>query len=482
MMKELPHTWFSTGLRPSARMLRRRLGDLFSSPRRRGTLPLLCALLCVGLLGSLVACDGEPAGATPPPEATASIPCEIAEGVEVPGSVLEPAVDYVLGEYDRWSHSTGVYGIVDGQEQMLGEPAAYDACRIQSLDMVYHYDGLEGYALDVYRLDYQLHTTTPEKVVLAGAMELDDAGWLIPTYPGCTYLVFDVGGTEPAFLFSTMINDSAPGGELFTETLRSSLVWAGRQEAAQAAAADFLAGEHPDHEVRLDSLVFHREVSAPPGESCGLYQVGYAVETDGAWTSMPQDAPAGEHVYLLLSFAGDTARGKGLFTSLPDTCSRTAEALAWGVVDLDFALRSLDGSWYGLGGSAGGLTTLLGGPETVEVLEGAVSYQPGDRWERRAWGAFFSLECYVSPEGETSIWKLESSRSDLRTARGLSPGTSTREDVLRLYPAASSEPNWDFTGDFLWYGPESGGPGHYLVFYFDGGDTVSRIQLIDYFD
>ena len=61
-MKKLPHTWFSTGLRPSARMLRRRLGDLFSSPRRRGTLPLLCALLCVGLLGSLVACDGEPAG------------------------------------------------------------------------------------------------------------------------------------------------------------------------------------------------------------------------------------------------------------------------------------------------------------------------------------------------------------------------------------------------------------------------------------
>ena len=47
---------------------------------------------------------------------------------------------------------------------------------------------------------------------------------------------------------------------------------------------------------------------------------------------------------------------------------------------------------------------------------------------------------------------------------------------------ASDQPNWDIEGDFLWFGPEDGGFGHYLIFYFDGGDTVTRIQLTDYFD
>ena len=47
---------------------------------------------------------------------------------------------------------------------------------------------------------------------------------------------------------------------------------------------------------------------------------------------------------------------------------------------------------------------------------------------------------------------------------------------------ACDQPGWDIEGDFLWFGPEDGGFGHYLIFYFDGGDTVTRVQLTDYFD
>ena len=110
-----------------------------------------------------------------------------------------------------------------------------------------------------------------------------------------------------------------------------------------------------------------------------------------------------------------------------------------------------------------------------------MSYQPGDRWERWSWPDL-TLECYASPEGETSIWTMETSHSGFRTNRGILICSSTREDVLRAYPTASDQPNWDIEGDFLWFGPEDGGFGHYLIFYFDGGDTVRRVQLTDYFD
>ena len=58
-----PKTWFSTELHTGRRALRRRLADLFAAPRRRGVLPLACALACVSLLGCLVACDTDTAQA-----------------------------------------------------------------------------------------------------------------------------------------------------------------------------------------------------------------------------------------------------------------------------------------------------------------------------------------------------------------------------------------------------------------------------------
>ena len=54
--------------------------------------------------------------------------------------------------------------------------------------------------------------------------------------------------------------------------------------------------------------------------------------------SMPLDLADGENYYLALSY---TDRGMEVldgFQARPGTCSRRAEALAWGVPDLDFAL------------------------------------------------------------------------------------------------------------------------------------------------
>ena len=52
-----PKTWFSTGLRADKRLLRARLGDLFTGPRRRGGPVLLASVLLTACLGALVSCS-----------------------------------------------------------------------------------------------------------------------------------------------------------------------------------------------------------------------------------------------------------------------------------------------------------------------------------------------------------------------------------------------------------------------------------------
>lgn len=55
-MNRCPRTWFSTEFHTGKRLLRARLNDLLTAPRRRGVLPILLTLLCVGTFGTIVAC------------------------------------------------------------------------------------------------------------------------------------------------------------------------------------------------------------------------------------------------------------------------------------------------------------------------------------------------------------------------------------------------------------------------------------------
>lgn len=479
-----PKTYFSTELHTGRTALRRRLSDLFAAPRRVGVLPLVCILLLVSMLGSLVACDTGTAQTTPAPAESGEGPAlsgQVWEGVDVPDAVLAAAESYVWDQYVYWSENSGAVGMVDGEMEMIGQPAEYDDWRIESMELTYHYDGLEGVTLDVYRLGWRLHTTTPDQVLLAGGMEMDEDGWVLATYPNSTYLIFDVGAEEPVYLFSSMVNDCEPGSELFTETIRRPLQWALLQDEAETAARAYLSTQHPEQQVQLASLTFQQEISAPPQTVCAVYETEYLLDVDGKWVSMPLDLADGEHYYLVLAYTGEGREILGGFNARPGTYSRQAEALSWGLPDTDFALLWQAGGWYGLGGSAGYLIPVLGEPEITDLSDGAVSYQPGDRWERWSWPDL-TLECYVSPEGETSIWTMETGHSGFRTNRGILIGSSTREDVLRAYPTASDQPGWDLEGDFLWFGPEDGGFGRCLIFYFDGGDTVTRVQLTDYFN
>ena len=322
-----PKTYFSIGLPAGRKAVRRRLSDLFAAPRRRGAAPLVCVLLCVSLLGCLVACNTGTAQTTPgsqgedpdqTPQSTQEQLGQIWEGVDAPEAVLTAAMDYVQGQYDYCSSSSGAYAMVDGEWQMSGQPADYDSWRIESMELAHHYDELEGAALDVYRLGWRLHTTTPDKVILAGGMDMDEEGWVLATYPNSTYLIFDVStGEEPVYLFSSMINDCSPGSELFTETIRRPVFWTLRQEQAETAARMYLGEQDPNRAIRLEKLIFQQEVSAPAGTVCGVYEAGYLQDMDGSWVPMPQDLADGEEFYLVLFASGQGMEVLGSFNARP---------------------------------------------------------------------------------------------------------------------------------------------------------------------
>lgn len=99
----------------------------------------------------------------------------------------------------------------------------YSDWRIENIEFCYRYDDFDGVQLDIYRMNYEFLSNSPEEVVLAGGMTMTADGWVCPTYPNCTYLVFKNDGNELNHLLTMMENDCKPGDDLFTMDLKKLL-------------------------------------------------------------------------------------------------------------------------------------------------------------------------------------------------------------------------------------------------------------------
>lgn len=147
----------------------------------------------------------------------------VPEDIDVPKPVLEAAIQYVEEQYDFYRKHAGILEGDGEQAFSAGTSAVYDRWKVEYIKLIYQYPDVEEYDLDLYQMDYWLHTTTPNQVTLPGGMQMED-DWVLPTYPGCTYLVFDVtDGKKPAYLFTMMSNDMAPGDADFLEDIKDSL-------------------------------------------------------------------------------------------------------------------------------------------------------------------------------------------------------------------------------------------------------------------
>lgn len=132
----------------------------------------------------------------------------VADNIDVPEAVLSAAKDAVLSDLEYWRTHTGAMAYVDSQWQQTGTQAEWDDWRITELVLTDTVPAYPELGLRVYGLRYELHTTTPENVMLAGGMYMDEDGWVggLNTLP--PVLVFHtMANSGPVLLQSSIPND-----------------------------------------------------------------------------------------------------------------------------------------------------------------------------------------------------------------------------------------------------------------------------------
>ena len=142
-----------------------------------------------------------------------------------PAEVLRQAALFVDTQFQtQAAEGYGVDGSGRYDEENFGPGnAVWDDWRLTDLTGP-SYEEFGDLRIEIWNLSYEIHTTTPDRIVLAGGSYLGEDGWCMIGYPGCDYLCFhlDENGKR-TFLFSQMENDCFPGSELFREDLARAL-------------------------------------------------------------------------------------------------------------------------------------------------------------------------------------------------------------------------------------------------------------------
>ena len=136
----------------------------------------------------------------------------MAGGVSAPEEVLDAARAEV---HDRYEFARIRNGVYDDDAQLMIPPAEYDDWRLEIVGGPWS-ETLGGLSFEIWNINYEFHTTTPKRILLAGGCYLTEDAWYCPTYPGCTYLYFllEEDGSRN-YLYSAMENDCVPGTEMF---------------------------------------------------------------------------------------------------------------------------------------------------------------------------------------------------------------------------------------------------------------------------
>lgn len=142
----------------------------------------------------------------------------VMEGIDAPEPVLEAAKDYV-----RYMFKTAINETSNISDGVIVESINnnYLDWRITLLKKTYTYERTDENNLDVYQMNYEFKVNDPEKTPLTGGMYVTFDNWLCPTYPNCTYLIFDA--PDNTYLCTMMENDCKPGDELFTADMNERL-------------------------------------------------------------------------------------------------------------------------------------------------------------------------------------------------------------------------------------------------------------------
>ena len=107
----------------------------------------------------------------------------------------------------------------------------YSEYRLDELEYVYTEDELK---VTIYRMNYTYKSLAPDNIVYAGAMQMTEDGWIVPTYIDSHYLIF----RENSYLGHFFINDASPGSPVFIKDLEYFL----KSDSIKSVRMDFIDG------------------------------------------------------------------------------------------------------------------------------------------------------------------------------------------------------------------------------------------------
>ncbi|MCI8976712.1 MAG: hypothetical protein HFI99_06700 [Lachnospiraceae bacterium] len=273
---------FSTQFYEGKQIMKKRFKNILSRKKKKnGALILAGILVLTAILGALAGCSVGEDG-----ERKEGI---VMEGIEVPAVVLDKAKELVAAWYDNAREGFADYH--------------YENWRIQSLAQRYTYEHFSGMTLQVYQMNYQFLSGTPEKVVPAGGMTVDEEGWVVPDYPDSRFLIFRQEGESLTFLTELFENDCLPGDELFTGDLQGALETLGvisvvergeEDENGQDMNGQSLSGESASgsnaSEENRGTLTVYREGEADEIPAALYAGEGYSIYlTEGDWRQEAAD-------------------------------------------------------------------------------------------------------------------------------------------------------------------------------------------------
>lgn len=125
----------------------------------------------------------------------------------VPEDVVRAAEGKVQAAYDNWR----------GDTSLEGTPQ-FDGWRIYDLTGPWEED-TEPARFEVWRLGYEIHTTTPDRVKVMDGMSLHPDGWFRPAQPDSLYLLFSVEHGVRTYLTDFTSTDCGPGDPEFHDLL-----------------------------------------------------------------------------------------------------------------------------------------------------------------------------------------------------------------------------------------------------------------------
>lgn len=213
--------FLSTQFDGGKKVMKKRFRNILKSAKKRnGAVLLVCAVTLMTAMGLLLGCtvsesdfhDTDSTGI-------------VMETITAQGIVLEEAKELVSQWYTLARENFADYNYVNW--------------RIKSLEHRYTYEEIDGMSLEVYQLNYEFLSDTPESVALfAGGANVTEDGWVTPEYANSTFLVFRNDNGILSFLTEMFENDCFPGDETFTADLVQALEGMGVLQTSAETGGD----------------------------------------------------------------------------------------------------------------------------------------------------------------------------------------------------------------------------------------------------